>query len=412
MSLYTRNARFSRAWFLCLALSGPVADVSAAEPLTLARAEQLSLAYAPWYAHHHRNVDAAAARADYVGQLPDPQIILGALNLPADSLRLDEVDMTMLMVGVRQEFPPGDTLTLRSKRAHSELDQETWRLELERRTLVRDVRNIWLDLYYLEQSRATVRDLRPFYLSAERASEGRYRAGVARLQEVLAARLTLARLDDRDQALRAEIVRARAQLARRLGQGADDPLPDALPALPAAIQPFKAADHPEARVTQSMLATAQIDLGLARQQYKPGYMLELSYGARQDRPDLVSAMLSMDMPLFTRNRQDRRVAEQLSMENGARLAIADKLYELNALYRGIEAEIAALNGRLMVYQKNILPESKRAAEVTVAGFARDQNELRDARISDLETRLGYERLRVDLAKAQAQLLYLTGESQP
>ena len=411
MSLHIRNARYSRVWFLCLALSGLISDASAAEPLTLARAEQLSLAYAPWYAHHHRNVDAAAARADYVGQLPDPQLILGALNLPADSLRLDEVDMTMLMVGVRQEFPPGDTLTLRSKRAHSELDQETWRLELERRTLVRDVRNIWLDLYYLEQSRATVRDLRPFYLSAERASEGRYRAGVARLQEVLAARLTLARLDDRDQALRAEVVRARAQLARRLGQGADDPLPDVLPPLPRAM-PFDAAGHPEARVTQAMLATAQIDLGLARQQYKPGYMLELSYGARQDRSDLVSAMLSMDLPLFTRNRQDRRVAEQLSMENGARLAIADKLYELNALYRGIEAEIVALNGRLAVYQKSILPESKRAAEVTVAGFARDQNELREAGISDLETRLGYERLRVDLAKAQAQLLYLTGESQP
>jgi outer membrane protein TolC len=412
MPSLTCNTPVSRVWILCLALSGLATDLSAAEPLTLARAEQLALAHAPWYAHHHSNVDAAVARVNYVGQLPDPQIVLGALNLPADSLRTDELEMSMLMIGVRQQFPPGDTLGLRSKRARAELDQESSHLEHERRNLMRDVRIIWLDLFYLEQSRRTVSALRPLYLSAERASEGRYRAGVARLQEVLAARLALARLDDRDQALRAEVVRARAQLARRLGPGSDDPLPDTLPVLPAAAQPFDAARHPEANAAQASLTTAEIDVDLARQQYKPGFMLEVSYGARQDRPDLVSAMVSMDLPIFTRNRQDRRVTEQLSVKNGARLAIDDKQYELDAQYRGIQAEIEALTGRLTVYENNILPESRRAAEVTVAGFARDQNELREARISDLETRLGYERLRTELAKAQAQLLYLTGESQP
>jgi outer membrane protein TolC len=400
------------SWLLCLALSSLCGNAGAAEPLTLARAEQLALAHAPWYAHHHTNVDAANERAAYVGQLPDPQILLGALNLPSDSLRQGQIDMTMLMVGVRQQFPPGDTLALRSKRAHAELDQETWHLEHERRTLLRDVRSLWLEVYFLEQSRRTVSALRPLYQSAVRANEGRYRAGVARLQEVLNARLAFTRIDDRDQALRADLVRARAQLARRLGVAADDPLPETLPPLPSMEQPFDAGDHPEMHVASAGLATAQIDVDLARQQYKPGFMLELSYGARQDRQDLVSAVVTMDMPIFTRNRQDRRVAEQVSAENGARLAIDDKRYELEAQYRATRAELDALSERLRFYENAMLPDARRAAEVTVSGFARDQNELRDARVNDLETRLNYERLRVDYAKAQTQLLYLTGEPQP
>ncbi len=404
--------RTGRVLLLCLALYGLSGGAYAAEPLTLARAEQLALAHAPWYAHHRTNVDTANERAAYAGQLPDPQLVLGALNLPADSLRLNEVDMTMLMVGVRQEIPPGDTLALRSSRARAELDQETWHLEHERRNLLRDVRGFWLEVYFLEQSRRTVSSLRPLYQSAVRANEGRYRAGVARLQEVLNARLALTRLDDRDQSLRADLVRARAQLARRLGVAADDPLPETLPPLPSADQPFDAGLHPEMHVADAGLATAKIDVQLARQQYKPGFMLEFSYGARQDRQDLVTAMVTMDLPIFTRSRQDRRVAEQLSVENGARLAIDDKRYELEAQYRALRAESEALAARQRFYENAMLPDARRAAEVTVSGFARDQNELRDARMNDLETRLNYERLRVDHAKAQAQLLYLTGEPQP
>jgi hypothetical protein len=47
--------------------------------------------------------------------------------------------------------------------------------------------------------------------------------------------------------------------------------------------------------------------------------------------------------------------------------------------------------------------------VTVAGFARDQTEYRDARMKAFEAEQEYTRVRVDLVKTQAELLYLTGE---
>lgn len=401
----------SVAALLALALSAALTPAPAAEPLTLERAEQFALAGAPWYAHHRRNVAAAAERAEYMNRLPDPQLTLGAVNLPVDSLSLDDEDMTMLMVGVRQQFPPGATLELRGDRARADLGAEEARLELEARRLLRELRETWLELYYLERALATVRSLKPLRAAAVRATEGRYRAGVARLQEVLMARQESARLADREQMLLADIARQRARLARWIGDAADAPLPDTLPELTAPAE-FDPGRHPALRAADAELSAARVDIDIARQEYKPGFMAELSYGARRDRPDMVTAMVTMDLPIAPGKRQDRRVTEKRINEDGARLAVEDMRRELDAEYRAARAAQESLGARLRIYRRELLPDARRAAEVTVSGFARDQNELRDARIQELEAGLEFQRLQVELAKTGAQLLYFTGESQP
>ena len=84
--------------------------------LTLTQAESLAQTHAPWLAHHRTNASAAAERAVYAGRLPDPQLVLGALNVPTDTWKFDQEDMTMAMVGC-SSFPPGDALALRGRRA-------------------------------------------------------------------------------------------------------------------------------------------------------------------------------------------------------------------------------------------------------------------------------------------------------
>ena len=46
------------------------------------------------------------------GELMDPQLRVGAVNVPVDSFSLDAEDMTMLEVGVVQEFQPGKSRRL------------------------------------------------------------------------------------------------------------------------------------------------------------------------------------------------------------------------------------------------------------------------------------------------------------
>ena len=58
--------------------------------LTLTQAESLAQTHAPWLAHHRTAASAAAERVVYEGRLPDPQLILGALNVPTDTWKLDQ----------------------------------------------------------------------------------------------------------------------------------------------------------------------------------------------------------------------------------------------------------------------------------------------------------------------------------
>jgi trans-aconitate methyltransferase len=59
-----------------------------------------------------------------------------------------------------------------------------------------------------------------------------------------------------------------------------------------------------------------------------------------------------------------------------------------------------------------VPDARREASVTVSGFASDQAMLREARIKALDAELELTRLRMELARSQADLLYLTGEPSP
>lgn len=382
--------------------------------LTLAEAERLALERAPWYAHHRTNVEAAAERVIYEGRLPDPQLTLGALNVPTDRFSLRENEMTMLVMGVRQSFPPGETLRLKSERARQELAREEAMLELERRNLLKQVRQTWLELYYLREALAVLDETRTLQKQLLQAAEGRYRARIGTPQEVFRARQALGRLDERAQDIRTQTVRAQAQLSRWIGEEAFSALPARLPPLPPPAD-FEPERHPEMLAARAGLEALRAEVAMAREEYKPGVMVELSYGFRRrapdgmNRPDMLTAMVTLDVPVFRAKRQDRRLAERQARTQGAHHELEDKRRELLAMYRAVAAEHASLTERVRIFEERVLPEARREAEVTIAGFAREQAERREARMKALEAALELTRLRVELARAQTELLYLAGE---
>lgn len=397
-------------------LSGLFTTPAAAqEPLTLTRAEQIALEQAPLLARARANATAAEERIVPEGRLPDPQLTTGFVNVPTDSYSLRQDDMTMTMVGVRQSFPPGDTLALKGRRAQKDLTREQARLESERRNHLRQVRQTWLEIHFQEKSLQLLQEARRLQQKQLEAAEGRYRAAGDMQQSVLRARQALARVNEREPMVKAQIARARSQLGRWIGEAAALPLPAALPTLPVPATDFDPARHPELLAAEAMHNAARLDVDMVRQEYKPGWMLDLSYGSRRPmpdgtkRPDMVTAMVTFDLPLFRSKRQDRRLAEKQALESSARLETEDKRRELVALHQSIRAEYEALAARAKVLEEQLLPAIRREAQVTVAGFARDQSEYREAQMKALEAEQEYARVRADLAKTQAELLYLTGE---
>jgi outer membrane protein TolC len=412
--MFIRTVLSRLAGILIIQLAA-VSGALAAPELTLAEAERLALEHAPWLQHHRTNADAAAERAVYESRLPDPQLVLGALNVPTDTWKLDQEDMTMTMVGIRQSFPPGNTLALKSRRAEKELTREEAKVEAERRNLLRQVRQAWLELYFQQESLRLLHESRRLQQKQLEAAEGRYRAAADMQQVVIRARQAVARVNEREPMLKAQIARTRAQLGRWIGAAATLPLPAALPVLPTPSTDFDPARHPEWLASEAMFDAARLEVDMARQDYKPAWMLDLSYGVRRpmpdgtERPNMVTAMVTLDLPVFRAKRQDRRLAEKQALESGARLETEDKRRELEAMHQSMRAEYEALATRAKIFEEQLLPAIRREAQVTIAGFARDKTEYRDAQMKAIEAEQEYTRVRVDLAKTQAELLYLIGE---
>lgn len=397
--------------FLLMLLAMP----GAAAELTLRDAERLALERAPMLARARANVAASAERVVYEGRLPDPQLSLGAINVPTDSFSFREEDMTMAMVGVRQAFPPGDTLALRTRRAEQEHARSEARLELERRNLLKQVRAAWLELYFANRALQVLEASRALARRDLEAAEGRYRAAQESQRTLFVARQVLARINEREPMLRAEAERARAQLQRFIGAAARDPLPAELPALPAPRAELDTTRHPEWRAAQAELNVMRAEVGMAREEYKPAWMLDLQYGFRRPMPDgttrsdMITAMVTLDLPIFRSKRQDRRLAENQAKETAALLETEDKNRELASMYGAMRAEYEALQARARIIEEQLLPNIRRETQVTLAGFAREQTMLREARMKELDAELELLRVRVDLAKTQAELLYLTGD---
>src|SRR5687767_811631 len=88
---------------LCL-----VANASFAEALTLDSAVKLAIERAPQLQADAAAVEAAQSAAIAAGRLPDPELMIGATNVPIqgeDAWSLDRDFMTMREIGVEQSFP-------------------------------------------------------------------------------------------------------------------------------------------------------------------------------------------------------------------------------------------------------------------------------------------------------------------
>ena len=402
-----RAAHFGRSAAVAIVLGSFIFPANAGE-LTLDRAERLTLEQAPALARLVHGAAAASERVVYEGRLPDPALTLGAINVPTGSFSLKEEDMTMVGIGIRQAFPPGDTLAQRTHRAAAGAERESARLEDARRKLIRDVRTAWFELYAAEQSLRLHQEALRLARRELESTEARYRAAQEAQRAVLQARSAYARLHEREPMLHAQVQRSRAMLGRYIGEAARDPLPTEAPVLPTPGD-FDVQHHPELRAAAAGIDVMRAEVGMASAEYKPGYMIDVMYGVRQDRPDMITAQIGIDLPLFRAKRQDRRFAERAALAQASELEAEDKRRDLDATYESARAEHDALRERLRIYENDLLPALKREGSVTIAGFARDQTELREARMKELDARMELIMLKTALAKSQAELLYLTGE---
>ena len=396
-----------------LALAAP----ALAQVLTLEEALQIGEAQSPRLAAQRSAVVATSEQVGRAGQLPDPKLRLGIENLPvngADRYRYDRDFMTMRAIGIVQEFPNSakrEALNLRAKRQR---DVETAGLGAYRSTLARDVAAAWLDVHYAERSHSSLERLvRQYQLQVDTLAAGvaRGRQGTA---EAFMARGALEQAHDRIIEQDRLIARARIILAALIGEDAKRPLA-AVPDMTAFAHPrehlvARLEEHPELRMQQQREALAHAEVDVARSSAKPDWSLEVAYGHRAPAFDnMLTVMLSIDLPWQKERRQDRDIASRLAELDQARATRENARRVHEAEVQGWLADFETTGRRIERFERTLLPLARDRSAAALAAYQGGRGELGgvlEAERAVTETELGLNQLLAERAKAWANLKYL------
>lgn len=368
-----------------------------------------ALAVSPAVRAARARIEAARARVGPAGLRPDPMLMAGVQNFPVGEPGFRDF-MTMKMVGVGQTLPYPGKLALRRQAAARDAEAADAAFAATTRQVARDVRAAYYELAFLDRAMEVVTRNQRVLGGFIRVAETRYGvggggaqgAGMAGggLQDVLRARVEATRLAEQAVALteqrRAALARLNAERDRptdtpvaapqvpervaraavadsasrvrfvsaALGaRAADSPLPPL-----AAVQEVALRASPALREQEAAIAAQAARIELTRRDYLPDADVSLQYGQRQGYADMVTATVSVPLPLQRRRKQDPLVAAARADLAGLE---ADRQVRRNAL----RAEVARLytelerqRAQLALYVKGILPQGRASLTSATASY--------------------------------------------
>ena len=392
--------------------------------ISLQQAEQMALQADPVINSHMATSRSYDQEATANGTLPDPKLRLGMFNVPLDSFSTTEDPSTQLRIGVQQEFPRGDTTDLKQQQSKWLAQAALAEANDEKLKLLLNVRDVYLNLYYEIRAGIIVNETRKLFAKLVKITEDQYAAGRVNQQDVIRADLELSRLDDRATKIRANEDEYRAQLAQWLGDVAWRDIDDSLPMLPDVQDRVDINEvltrHPAVIAQTARVEASKTMIEVTRQDYKPGVGAFVEYRKRfgensdgSDRSDMMAAMVTVDIPLFTENRQDRNVAAREERARAARYSRDDTLRVLKRKLEKDRAVYKRLGERELLYKNKLISSASSNAKASLNAYQSGVTEfttLMRAGITELDVRLENLRIKVDRLRTRARLLYITGDS--
>nr|WP_246852547.1 TolC family protein [Vibrio crassostreae] len=368
--------------------------------------------------------------------LMDPKLKVGFGGLPVDSFQFDEDPMTNISVGLMQQFERGNTLDLQQKKAGQQADGLALQVQARELTVANSMTQLWLELGYQQVAEGVMRENRRLLFELENYVQTNYSIGKSEAQDLLNAQLQVSKLDEKLQANQQVQRRLISQLSEWLGSDwLGSQVLDSQGVLNANNQidwtslESKLAtnrdstkhyqllmDHPLVKIIDATISSNQTQVELAEQAYTPQFGVEVMYAHRQANnmagepaSDLVSAYLTVDIPLFTGNRQDKNLSAAQYQVGAAKSQKDTLLSQMNAQVNALLVDRSNLIQRLERYQKTLLPQTAARISAVERGYQNNTAQFNDvisATADELALKLEQQRLITDLNIVNSKLASL------
>ena len=357
-----------------------------AELLALDRAVAQALADNPGLAAMQARAKAIADIPEQRGTLPDPRLSLSAANLPVDTFSFSQEGMTQLQIGVSQSLPYPGKLALQQAVASLEANAAVKTVDELRMQLIKDVKTIWWNIFYLDRAMETVTRNETLLKQVIAVAETKYEVGQGQQQDILLAQLELSKAQLEGVKLLGMRRKEQARLNALLGRDTD--IEVQLPALEKTALPQINGDFP-ARVLQTQalqirprlnaqqinINGAQARLDLAKKDYYPDFNLAAVYGFRSGdnpdgnaRADMASILFSMSLPIYNNSRQRRLVDQRSNEWLQQKYAYDDQRAQVAAEITSALAGYRQAADQFRLIEDNVMPQARQTVDSMLAGY--------------------------------------------
>jgi len=413
------------AWIVFPAPSGMATNLSIWAPPPLVRLIEEGLSNNENIKSLESNVESLKEEISFAGSLNDPRLGIGVLNLPTDTFDFDQEPMTQKQIFIAQKIPWFGKLSLRSQKAALNAIRQEAILRAKRLELSKEIAAVYYQLGFVASNQKINAKLIGMLNQLLRVSETRYSTGRGLQQDVLQAQVELSKLLDE----RITLERKRRTLEDRVNSllnrenfisvkpPANLPYPD-LHLEAKELQALALKTNPWLAVRRAEIDQAGVAIDLARKDYMPDMDFKVAYGQRdssqtgQDWANFLSASVVMNIPLWKKKRQDKKLAATQfshkatvnSYQNLAK-SLPHKIDALVTDIHNIQKNYKLIMDALMVQAEQWAYSSLSGYEVGKVEF----NTMINAQIRLLRFELQAQRYLFDLYEKQVELEEVLGQ---
>ena len=379
--------------------------------LALERSPGLKGSQAAIRASEHR---VAPARA-----LPDPALALGWAGKLTPFATMPGDASSYRGLTVSQQFPYPGKLRLQAEVAAHDVDAARADCEAARRRIVLDVTLAYAEYFYLDKAIQATRENQELLRQLASLAESQYRVGKAMQQDVLRAQVETSMLTEKLTMLEEQLGEAQAAINAALQQAPEAPLPppEALEAPPLRYsldELYAMAGKNDSTILRNLatIQRGQASMALAQRQYRPDIGVSYMFQQRTHQPDMNGVTVSVNLPVFWKQKQREAVAEAAESLHSAERMQEEQRNAVRAEVRRQYLAAQTAQRLLTLSSQAVVLQSSLALESAMAGYRVGKVDFSSV-LASFTSVLNYEtgsyRQLADYNIAVARLESLTGE---
>ena len=298
----------------------------------------------------------------------DPMFGFGIISLPTNFSFKDE-DMTMKEFSLSQKFPFYGKRRLMGEMAGKEAEAVFNEIQEKVNRIIKDVRTAYYDLSHNYRTTEVVQRNKRILEDFAKIAETRYAVGEGIQQDVMKAHVEVSKMVDELIMLEQKKSALGAKLNALLNRSPETPVstPEevVLQKLPIQIEEFQktAVDmNPTLKGMKKMIEAKEKAYDLAKREYYPDLTARFAYGQRDDGPDMkrkdmLTGEVMINIPIFYKSKQDRKVAEAMADIQATEAQYRAMKNEIHFMITDMASMIQRVERQLELYKTGIIPQA-------------------------------------------------------